>query len=117
MRTPSSGMLVGSSPSRLMARRAVSGRGRHVEDLALPRMTDAAYVRSPFAHADILEIDASAARALPGVIAVVTGSEITERMTPWMGVMRNQPNLRTAPQYALAVDRALWQGEKIPLIP
>lgn len=116
MRTPPSGMLVGSSPPRLMARRAVSGRARHVDDLALPRMTDAAYVRSPFAHADILEIDASAARTLPGVVAVVTGSEIAERMTPWMGVMRNQPNLRTAPQYALAVDRALWQGEPVAAV-
>ena len=94
-----------------MARRAVAGQGRHVDDLVLPRMVDVAFVRSPFAHADIGNIDTSAAEALPGVIAVVTGQEISNRMTPWLGVMENMPVLKSAPQYALAVERAVWQGE------
>ena len=99
-----------------MARRAVEGRGRYVDDLVLPRMVDAAFIRSPFAHADVLGIDTAAARAVPGVIAVVTGAEIAERMTPWMGVMENQPALKSMPQYALAVDRALWQGEPVAVV-
>ena len=107
------GSEIGKSPARLMARRAVEGRGRYVDDLVLPRVADVAYVRSPFAHADILSIDTDAARAVPGVIAVVTGAEIAERMTPWLAVMENQPALKTVPQYALAVDRALWQGEAV----
>jgi carbon-monoxide dehydrogenase large subunit len=96
-----------------MARRAVEGRGRYVDDLILPRLVDVAYLRSPYAHADILGIDTSAAASVPGVIAVVTGAEIAERMTPWLAVMENQPALKTVPQYALAVDRALWQGEPV----
>lgn len=104
---------IGKSRSRLMARRAVEGRGRYVDDLILPRLVDVAYLRSPYAHADILGIDTSAAAAVPGVVAVVTGAEIAERMTPWLAVMENQPALKTVPQYALAVDRALWQGEPV----
>ena len=104
---------IGKSRSRLMARRAVEGRGRYVDDLILPRLVDVAYLRSPYAHADILGIDTSAAAAVPGVVVVVTGAEIAERMTPWLAVMENQPALKTVPQYALAVDRALWQGEPV----
>ena len=107
------GGAIGKSPARLMARRAVEGRARHVDDLALPRTVDVAYVRSPFAHADIGEIDTTAASAVPGVIAVVTGAEIAERMTSWIGIMDNMPALKSVPQYALAVDRAVWQGEPI----
>lgn len=110
------GSEIGRSPARLMARRAVEGRGRYVDDLVLPRMLDVAYIRSPFAHADILGIDVSAAQAVPGVIAVITGSEIAKRMSPWLGVMDNQPALKSVPQYALAVDRALWQGEPVAAI-
>ena len=50
------GGAIGKSPARLMARRAVEGRARHVDDLTLPRTVDVAYVRSPFAHAEIGEI-------------------------------------------------------------
>ena len=104
---------IGASPARLMARRAVEGKGRHVDDFTLSRTLEVAYVRSPYAHADIGEIDTSAAAAVPGVIAVVTGREIAERMTPWTGIMENQPALKSVPQYALAVDRATWQGEPV----
>jgi aerobic carbon-monoxide dehydrogenase large subunit len=107
------GGAIGKSPARLMARRAVEGRARHVDDLTLPRTVDMAYVRSPFAHADIGDIDTTAAAALPGVIAVVTGAEIAERMTSWIGIMDNMPALKSVPQYALAVDRAVWQGEPV----
>ncbi|MEC7490613.1 MAG: xanthine dehydrogenase family protein molybdopterin-binding subunit [Pseudomonadota bacterium] len=110
------GSEIGRSPARLMARRAVEGRGRYVDDLVLPRMLDVAYIRSPFAHADILGIDGSAAQAVPGVIAVIAGSEIAQRMSPWLGVMDNQPALKSVPQYALAVDRAMWQGEPVAAI-
>ena len=107
------GTEIGKSPARLMARRAVEGRGTYVDDLVLPRLADVAYVRSPHAHAEIAGIDTTAAAAVPGVIAVVTGAEIAERMTPWLAVMENQPALKTIPQYALAVDRARWQGEPV----
>ena len=107
---------IGKSPARLMARRAVEGRARHVDDLTLPRTLEVAYVRSPFAHADIGNIDTSAAEAVPGVVAVVTGAEIAERMTSWIGIMDNMPALKSVPQFALAVDRAVWQGEPVAAV-
>ncbi|MEC8290136.1 MAG: hypothetical protein VX007_10990, partial [Pseudomonadota bacterium] len=80
-----------------MAQRAVEGRGHHVDDLAMSRMVEVAYVRSPFAHAEIGNIDTKAASELPGVVAVVTGREIADRMTPWIGTMDNQPALKSVP--------------------
>ncbi len=52
---------VGRSVSRLGARRAVAGRGTYTDDISLPRMVHAAFVRSPYAHAKIVHIDTSAA--------------------------------------------------------
>jgi carbon-monoxide dehydrogenase large subunit len=104
---------IGKSPARRMARRAVEGRGRYVDDLVLPRQVEVAYLRSPYAHADILGVDKAAALDVPGVVAIVTGAEIADRYTPWMGVMENQPALRTVPQHALAIDCACWQGEPV----
>ena len=56
---------IGKSPPRLMAQRAVKGRGRYVDDLTLPRVLEIAFVRSPFAHANIEYIDSEEAKALP----------------------------------------------------
>jgi aerobic carbon-monoxide dehydrogenase large subunit len=66
----------GASVRRLEDPRLLTGRGRYVDDLVLPRMLSVAFVRSPHAHARIAGIDASAARALPGVTAVVTPDEL-----------------------------------------
>jgi len=65
---------IGRSVVRPQTARLLAGRGVFTDDLKLPRMTHVAFVRSPHAHARILSIDATAARALPGVVAVVTGS-------------------------------------------
>src|SRR5262249_14786656 len=62
---------------RLEDPRLLAGRGRYLDDLGLPRMLVASFVRSPHAHARIVRIDASAARVLPGVIAVVTADDLS----------------------------------------
>src|SRR6185369_16811011 len=56
--------------------RLLRGRGRYLDDLALARMLTLAFVRSPHAHARVVAIDAAAARALPGVAAVVTAADL-----------------------------------------
>src|SRR5437870_12064086 len=61
---------------RLEDPRLLTGRGRYLDDLGLPRMLFASFVRSPYAHARIVRIDAAAARALPGVVAVVTADDL-----------------------------------------
>jgi carbon-monoxide dehydrogenase large subunit len=76
-------------------------------------MVQAAFVRSPHAHARIVKITVEAAKKSPGVIAVVTGAELAKVMTPWVGVLTHLKGLKSAPQAPIAVDRACWQGEAV----
>jgi carbon-monoxide dehydrogenase large subunit len=94
----------------------MQGRGQYVSDLVLPRMVHVVFVRSPYAHARILGIDRDAARAMPGVVAVVTGAELAAVCSPWVGVLSHLKGLKSAPQHALAVDVACWQGEAVAAV-
>ncbi len=72
----------GTSVRRSEDPRILAGRGRYIADLKLPGMLHAAFVRSPLAHGRVLAVDASAARALPGVVAVFTGADLAEMTIP-----------------------------------
>ena len=61
---------------RLEDERMLKGRGRYTSDWQLPGQAYGHFVRSDRAHAEILGIDASAALALPGVVAVLTGADM-----------------------------------------
>jgi carbon-monoxide dehydrogenase large subunit len=104
---------IGRSVPRPNARRLMEGRGTYVDDIQLPRLVHVAFLRSPYAHAAIESIDVSAAQRSPGVVRVVTGTEMAKHCTPWVGVLTHLKGLKSAPQYALAVDRARWQGEPV----
>jgi len=104
---------IGRSVPRPNLTRLTQGRGQYVSDVVLPRMAHVAFVRSPHAHARIVKIDKAAAEKAPGVIAVVTGTELAEVMTPWVGVLTHLKGLKSAPQHAIAVERACWQGEAV----
>jgi aerobic carbon-monoxide dehydrogenase large subunit len=104
---------IGRTVPRPNLNRLVQGRGQYVTDIALPRMVHAAFVRSPYAHARILKLDTAEAKAMPGVVAVVTGPELAKVCTPWVGVLTHMKGLKSAPQYALPIDRACWQGEAV----
>src|SRR5690606_37574679 len=67
---------IGARVARKEDKRFITGKGRYVEDMVVPGMKYAAFVRSPHAHADITAIDVGAARAMPGVIGVLTGAEL-----------------------------------------
>ena len=69
---------VGARVARKEDKRFITGRGRYVDDMVVPGMKHAAFVRSPHAHARIKGIDASAATGMPGVIAVLTGKELSQ---------------------------------------
>jgi carbon-monoxide dehydrogenase large subunit len=104
---------IGRSVPRPNLARLTQGRGQYVSDIALPRMVHVAFLRSPHAHARIVRIDAAAAKRSPGVVAVVTGAELATVMTPWVGVLTHLKGIKSAPQHAIAVDRACWQGEAV----
>lgn len=69
--------MFGKSIKRREDPRFVTGRGNYVDDVKLPGMTYAVFVRSPHAHARIRKIDTTAAKSLPGVVAIYTGSDMT----------------------------------------
>jgi carbon-monoxide dehydrogenase large subunit len=104
---------IGRSVPRPNLPRLTQGRGQYVSDVTLPRMAHAAFVRSPHAHARIVSIETAAAKKAPGVIAVVTGVELAQVMTPWVGVLTHLKGLKSAPQHPIAVERACWQGEAV----
>ena len=56
--------------------RLLAGRGQYVDDITVPKMIEAAVLRSPMAHARITGIDVSRARELPGVFDVITGRDL-----------------------------------------
>jgi carbon-monoxide dehydrogenase large subunit len=107
---------IGKVVPRPNLERLMQGRGLYVSDMVLPRMAHLVFLRSPHAHAKIIKIDADAAKHSPGVIAVVTGRELAAVITPWVGVLSHLKGLKSAPQHAIAIDRACWQGEAVAAI-
>ena len=75
---------VGGGLKRKEDPKLITGQGRYVDDIALPGMLYLAFVRSPVAHANIASIDTSAAKELPGVVAVYTGPELADE---WAAAM------------------------------
>jgi aerobic carbon-monoxide dehydrogenase large subunit len=107
---------IGKVVPRPNLERLLQGRGLYISDMVLPRMAHVVYLRSPYAHANILDIDAEAAKRSPGVIAVVTGQELAAVITPWVGVLSHLKGLKSAPQHAIAIDHVCWQGEAVAAI-
>ena len=97
--------IVGTSVRRIDAVEKVTGRARYVTDLEVPGMLHARLLRSPYPHARIVGIDTVAARAVPGVHAVVIGADLGW-CDPYFG-----PAYRDRP--ILAVDVARHEGEPV----
>jgi carbon-monoxide dehydrogenase large subunit len=107
---------IGRSVARPNARRLVEGRATYTDDVVLPRMVHAAFVRSPFAHARIKAIAVDAASAVPGVVRVFTGRDLAEVCDPWVAVLAHLKGMKSAPQHPLPLERATWLGEAVVAI-
>ena len=90
--------------------RFLRGQGNYVDDVQLPGMLHGAILRSPYAHAKILSIDTSAAEALPGVKAVITGAVLETLGLAWM------PTLSYDTQAVLATDKVRFQGQEVAFV-
>lgn len=90
--------------------RFIRGKGNYIDDLKLPGMLHMAILRSPYAHATIKGIDTSAAAALPGVVAVVTGELMAQHNLAWM------PTLSGDTQAVLATDAVRFQGQEVAAV-
>jgi aerobic carbon-monoxide dehydrogenase large subunit len=106
--------LVGAKVPRVEDQRILTGHGHYVDDVHLPRMSHAVFLRSPFAHAAVTAVDISAAEAAPGVAAVLTGSALAEMIKPMPVSMAAGSRM---PQFhALAVDRVRFAGDPVAIV-
>jgi carbon-monoxide dehydrogenase large subunit len=106
---------IGAAVKRLEDPAILAGRGRYVDDLALPGMLEVAFVRSSEAHARIRAIDASAARALSGVHSVITSRDFATQKR--MVQANPHPLLKqNITQYPLARDEVCYVGETIAMV-
>ncbi|MCS6853442.1 MAG: molybdopterin-dependent oxidoreductase, partial [Elioraea sp.] len=116
-----SGFGVGSAVRRVEDDRLLRGRGRYADDLAPRDALFARFVRSPHAHAEIGGIDVSAALALPGVVAVVTGADLRRAGRGALPCLLSFPQAdgtpaRYPPRFALPHDRARFVGEAVAMV-
>jgi aerobic carbon-monoxide dehydrogenase large subunit len=121
--------MVGAEVRRKEDPRLITGSSTYVDDLKLPGMAHIALLRSPHPHAVITGIDASAALAMPGVLAVVTGEELAQYCGPLSGSaaeggsgeqasyeeLENEA-AESPPIWPIARERVRWVGQAVAAV-
>jgi CO/xanthine dehydrogenase Mo-binding subunit len=99
---------VGRSAPRSDAKEKLRGQAEFVGDLVVPRMLHGKVLRSPFAHARVVSVDAREAEAMPGVVCVLTGSDLADLDGYWGHAIKDRP--------IVAFDRVRFAGEPVAAI-
>src|SRR5690606_7461716 len=112
---------VGARVARKEDRRFITGAGRYVDDMVVPGMKHAAFVLSPHAHADIRMIGVSNAKAMPGVLGVLTGKElkgdgIGNLICGWMIHSKDGTPMKMGAWSPLAADRVRYVGDAVVIV-
>src|SRR5262249_55834084 len=112
---------IGAAVRRREDPRFLTGRGRFVANLTVAGELACHLVRSPHGHARIVAIDTSAAAGRPGIVAVLTGSDMaTDRVGPlrclWPIRAPNGPPMAEPPRWALARDTVRHVGEPVTVV-
>jgi carbon-monoxide dehydrogenase large subunit len=113
--------VIGDSPKRREDARFLTGRGGYLDDLLFADLVDAVVLRSPHAHARLGGIDTAAARAMPGVLAVLTAAEArADGLLPLRPMAEANPQtgekFAFQPQPLLAEGKVRYAGEPVALI-
>jgi carbon-monoxide dehydrogenase large subunit len=109
--------LIGARVRRTEDLRLLTGRAQFVDDVRLPGMLEAAVLRCPLPHARIVSVDVSAAAALPGVFAVVTGADVKAAVKgPQPVIWRTIPDMLIPEHYPLAVDKVRYPGQGVAAV-
>ena len=109
--------VIGTRPIRHDGTDKVTGRAVYGADMHLPGMLYGKVLRSPHAHARIVSIDTSAAEALPGVKAVVTGADMPLVGDKVEELGESVSNLRHMSWNILAHDKVLYHGHAVAAPP
>ncbi|ADV12586.1 xanthine dehydrogenase family protein molybdopterin-binding subunit [Mesorhizobium ciceri] len=112
---------VGARVARKEDKRFITGAGRYVDDMVVPGMKHAAFVRSPHAHAQIKKIDVKKAQGMPGVIGVLTGKElkadgIGNLICGWMIHSKDGSPMKMGAWSPLAFDRVRYVGDAVVIV-
>jgi carbon-monoxide dehydrogenase large subunit len=109
--------IFGSAIKRREDPRLITGTATYTDDVKLPGMTYAAFLRSPYAHARVTRIDTSAARTAPGVIAVYTGADVKDKAIP-VPCAWNVPNceLKIPHHHLLAYETVRYVGDGVAMV-
>jgi carbon-monoxide dehydrogenase large subunit len=118
---PVTAPLVGQRIRRKEDRRFVTGEGRYVDDFQIAGMTHGVVLRSPHAHARIAKLDATAARSLPGVLAVITGADLEAAKVGglpvgWIVPKTTGGPMTTPPHPVLATARVRHVGDPLAFV-
>ncbi len=112
---------IGARVARKEDKRFITGAGRYVDDMVVPGMKHAAFVRSPYAHAQIKKIDVKKAQAMPGVHGVLTGKElkadgIGNLICGWMIHSKDGTPMKMGAWSPLAFDRVRYVGDAVVIV-
>ena len=107
----------GAKFNRKEDQRLLTGRGRYIGDIVVPGMLHLVFVRSQVAHARIKRIDTSKAKAMPGVVAVITGDDIKDQIAPLPQpvVVPNMP-AKYPTHWPLAVGKVRFHGDALAAV-
>jgi aerobic carbon-monoxide dehydrogenase large subunit len=112
---------IGATVRRKEDQRFITGKGHYTADVNRPGQTHACFVRSPHAHARIKGSDAKAAKAMPGVLAVLTGTDLAadklgNLICGWMIHSKDGTAMKMAPHPALANTKACHVGDPVAVV-
>lgn len=111
--------LIGKSVKRVEDKRFITGHGNYTDDIVLPHQTYACYVRSPYAHAKILNVDTNAAKSMPGVVAIFTGADVAGvNGVPcgWQVNFKNGETMKEPKHPLLVADKARHVGDAVAIV-
>ena len=112
---------IGKSVLRKEDMRFITGNGRYTDDINLRGQTYGYFVRSPYAHAVVGEVDTSAAQSMPGVVAVLTGKQVAEDELGtlpcgWMIHSKDGSEMKQPPHPVMAATKVNYVGEPVALV-
>jgi len=112
---------IGQAVRRVEDQRFLTGRGRYVDDIDLPRQCYGVPVLSPHAHARVTRVDVARAQAAPGVLCVLTGADAAaEKLGSFTAVLMPEdfgaPKGHRTHQPVLVLDRARFVGDRVAYV-
>ncbi|MGR7996325.1 xanthine dehydrogenase family protein molybdopterin-binding subunit [Xanthobacter sp. ZOL 2024] len=112
---------IGAAVRRKEDHRFITGKGRYTDDLDRPGQAYAYFLRSPFAHAAIRGLDIAAAKAMPGVVDILTGADLAadgigDLICGWMIHSKDGSPMKMGSHPALAKDKVRYVGDHVAVV-